>query len=108
MLWPPTGVFRVPRKSRWRVYWTTAHQWLGRTAAALAVANVYIGLGLWEKWDGSATKGYWAYSIVLGAIAIVGLTKVCLLHTFHSITRNVAALSLQWTHNIAFDNVWQS
>ena len=64
------------RGSGWRGAWEIAHHWVGRAAAGLAIANIYIGLSLYQKWNGSAKAGWITYSVVLGAIAAVGLSKV--------------------------------
>ena len=69
-------MFRVKRGSRWRGAWEGAHHWVGRVAAGLSIANIYVGLSLFQKWNGSATGGWVAYSVVLGVIAAVGLSKV--------------------------------
>lgn len=66
----------MKRGSRYRPAWEAAHHWVGRAAAGLAIANVFIGLSLYQKWNGSARVGWITYSVVLGAIAAVGLSKV--------------------------------
>ncbi len=51
------------------------HHWVGRVVAGLAIANIYIGLHLYRKWDKSPELGYVLYSTLLGVIVGVGVLK---------------------------------
>ena len=52
------------------------HHWTGRIAAGFAIANVYVGLHLYDKWDSSPRLGYILYSVLLGVVVGVAILKV--------------------------------
>lgn len=67
-------VFRPAKGQRLRRAWELSHAWVGRAAAAVAIANIYYGM--LHMWEGDLGVWPWAcYTAVLAAIVCVSLVK---------------------------------
>lgn len=65
-------VFRPHLDSRWRRLWALSHHWIGRSAVALGVANVFYGL------INVRHVGAWpviTFSVVIGLVAGAAILK---------------------------------
>ena len=76
------------------------HHWNGRVIAGLAIANVYIGLHLYRKWDKSPELGYILYSTLLGVIVGVGVLKARRRPLTHDVTRGMPCRTVRFIEMI--------
>ncbi|KAK9799815.1 hypothetical protein WJX73_003111 [Symbiochloris irregularis] len=65
--------WRPKPEHRHRWIFQLHHWWIGRSVAALAIANVYIGIYMVQP--GHISRYYIAYSVIIGVIVVAWLAK---------------------------------